>query len=278
MALLEELNEINLVPPLRRKLASGELRVNLDGKIEQTFRFNVDPVWIHVRYSEDRECGMWHKIHFDLFQFVPSPCFDCWKVVAKPRNLKETMKILDLQKELDLPSKVGMEKREYSGDLGGWSAFWYAPLAGGLAGARELFKKVSEAVADNIDPDIRVYLKRACTEMEMGIGPSDKWVWNPNLALIEDLVNVSFVHPPKNLPTPKFLEVDVMTRWIYWAAIHGDETYLDYVERPFGLIAKAVEYQGSIHNEKDFPSCARKESLAWAGKRKEEEKCLIAKV
>lgn len=272
MALLEDLNKINIIPPIKEVLDRGKFFINEEQKVDQVFHLNEEPNWIYAKFAFDRKCSMWLNVHFALYRFVPSPCFDCWKIVAKPRHLKDAFAILDLQKWMKLPSKVGMEKREYSGALGGFSAFWYAPLGCGLEKARKLYARVRKAVSEQIDPEVRVYLKRACTEMEQAAGPTDKWEWNKNLALVEDLVNSVFMDSPKPQIGAKFIEVDTKTRWIYWAAIHGDQTYLEYVDKPLDYIVRSVEYQDSIHNEKDFPQVARKETLSFVGNWRGEEK------
>jgi hypothetical protein len=124
---------------------------------------------------------------------------------------------------------------------------------------------------------MRVFLKRSCTEMELAAGPSDQWRWDEKFAMDEDLINSIFVHPPKPGLAPKFVEVNVMAGWIFWAATNGvrkpDETYLEFVDRPLPMILKPVEYQDSIHNEKDFPLVGRKETLAWARKEEECKSC-----
>ncbi len=261
MALYEELRFVDLVAPMLPLIHAKRWQINLDKKFEVApgRGYDENSPWIHTKFDGDRNCGLWSGVMFKVFRIVPKGCFDCWKVVTRPRNLKETMAVLELQKKMNLPSKVGMEQRDYSGKLGGWGAFWYCPLGGGLAGARKHHRMVEKAVHKKVSPELNVFLKRACTEMEMGLGPTEKWVYQKEWEMFEELIVASFEPLAEPGLAPKFLEMHVMRKWIEWASSHGDETYLEYVDNP--IVSDYDRYNGSIHRDKDFGPITGKEFL-----------------
>ena len=103
-------------------------------------------------------------------------------------------------------------------------------------------------------PGVKLILKRGCTEMEQRYSPSDEWEelsergqWD----FYEELLNTLFVL--EDVPfgvTHEMFHPRIKSKWIEWAFEHGDETYLEYVDKPFK--EKYLTYQSSIHNEKDF--------------------------
>ena len=261
MALYEELRSVDLVAPMLHLLRSKQYLINLDGKFDAApgRGYNEDTPWLHARFPCDRKCNLWSKIMFGVYRIVPKGCFDCWKVVTKPRNLKEAMKMREMQVEMDIPAKVGMEKRDYTENIGGWGAFWYCPLDGGLAGARKHHAMVEKAVHKEIAPDLDVFLKRACTELEMGLGPTENWEYPKEWEMLENLIEAAFEPFPDAGLAPKLLDVHVIRTWIDYAAAYGDKTYLDYVDEPF--TKGYVQYNGSIHADKDYEPITGKELL-----------------
>jgi hypothetical protein len=47
-------------------------------------------------------------------------------------TLKELFKVLDYQQSHEDNCKCGVEKRVYTGKLGSYGAYWYAPMKEGL--------------------------------------------------------------------------------------------------------------------------------------------------
>jgi len=122
------------------------------------------------------DCGLMHMMFGYLFEnkSVPIFCQDCYKVVVGPETLEQVKKISYWQHSECAPNgwacKTGAERRPYT--FRRWGAYFYCR---GLEEGRERYKAVREWVDENLGEDIKVYLKRACTEFEQALGDSDKW-------------------------------------------------------------------------------------------------------
>jgi len=95
---------------------------------------------------------------------------ECYKVVIVPETLDHVHKIAEWQDSLGVACKVGAERRNYTQRK--WGAYFYCR---GIEEGRERYKMVREWVDENLGKDIKVFLKRACTEFEQNLGDSDKW-------------------------------------------------------------------------------------------------------
>lgn len=246
----EELRFFDILQPVRRLLEQEVLWINEEGKIERKQIMASTSLWLFGERPVDRDCELYHKIIFNYYHFAPRNCHNCWKIVAKPRNLKEAYGVHDLQRKLALPSKVGPETRLYSGNRGGWSAFWYAPLKDGLEGGRELLKRVKRTLLARFGHDLGVFLKRGCTEMERAFGPSDRWEYTKGNELTENMIEAVY-ELGWDSKQPLCLEVHIKRQWIEWAIAHGDMTYLDYTGGKV-MITPPVMYDESVHSVKDF--------------------------
>lgn len=252
----DELEFFDVLDPIRPLLNDGRFFINEEGLIERRSRISHDSPWLHAKHDHSRLCALWAQIMFSFYRIVPRGCQNCWKVTTQPRNLKEAFAILELQEQMGMPSKTGMEQREYSGRLGGWSSFWYCPLDGGLEGARKVYDRVSKVLHKTFDGKLKVSLKRACTEMEHRAGPTDKWQYSTGLELKEKLIEAVFA-PIEVKEHPSFLKVHIEKQWIKWACAHGDLTYLEYTNgQP--LLPSAVIYNGTIHSNLDYGYIERK--------------------
>ena len=206
---------------------------DIDGKITVDTRTGWDTPWHHVKHSDKLNCHYWHSVLFDVFsmqlptekRFVPLGCLDCYKVVVRPKTLKQLFALLEIQKQLDRPCKLGIETRDtVHGLYGGY--FYNRGLDNGI----ECYKVVRSAVDNNeiLGPEVEVLLKRACTEFEHAIGPSDKWEIKPGQIELEQLVSQKFVVDPQLRIQPDHAITYVHRRWIEWAYKNGDSTYLEY--------------------------------------------------
>ena len=222
----------DIISRFRPLLQNGGFRLrDEDGKICAVVKGMAwDTPWHHVVHSAFLDCQRWHKILFDLFSltmppgqgFVPSACQQCWKVVVRPKTLLKLFSLLDLQKYLNLPSKCGMEVRPYvNGLYGGY--FYNHSLEQGI----ECYKTVREKVNEtpNLGESTPVILKRACTEFEMRLGDSSKWVVTPHQLRIETTVNKWFVRNDVTRQQPPHAISNVHRKWIEYAYMNGDETY-----------------------------------------------------
>jgi len=250
--LYEDLRQVDILGPLEDQLNSGQMRLemNEDGNVCIRLKHFVDhkTPWVYSVTGKDRFCVKWLQFYHRYYNFVPKGCHGCFKTMCRPRNLKETMQLAKVQKELGIHSKIGMEQRPYASGL--WGAFWYGPILEGLEGGRKTYETVSEAVAKV--SDVKLWLKRGCTEMEYQAGPSDRWQYLPEHEVLEEMLDKLFVSRPLGADFgPPTLQVNVMRRWVEWAHRYGDPTVWEYADRK-SFLPDYVKYNGSDHVAEDF--------------------------
>ena len=228
----QAVSDNDIITKFRPLLQSGGWNLrDEDGKICATSTGMVwDTPWHHVVHDAFFDCQRWHKVLFDLFSitmppgsgFIPSACQQCWKVVVRPKTLLGLFSLLDLQKFLALPSKCGIEVRNYvNGLYGGY--FYNHSLELGLENYKLVREKVNET--PHLGEDTSVILKRACTEFEMRLGDSSEWKVTPKQLQIETTVNKWFVRNNVVREQPAHAIANVHRKWIEYAYSNGDETY-----------------------------------------------------
>lgn len=136
------------------------------------FKVNkLETPWIHIRHHPETNCYLWRDIVYNFIskamptdkKFIHSGCQRCYKVVVKPRTYRELLSFDSGMHAMDMPSKIGIDRRMYiKGAL--YGAYFYAR---GLEDARRIAEKLKMGTEGHI--------KRGCTEMEIDHGPSDKW-------------------------------------------------------------------------------------------------------
>jgi hypothetical protein len=205
-------------------LDSGSWSLTADGKIARKREggAHVTP-WVKVRRCPKRQCTRHHRVLFRLYGVIPRFCFDCYKVVVRPRSVVELFKLLEVFRGLPehLACKCGLELRDYVPAL--YGGYVYSL---GVDEGRELHRLVGDAVAEGISPDVPVVLKRACTEFELEYGDSEKWRYRPGWQLCEQWVDDHFLFPARAPDQPDFVQVNVMNNWFEHAHSAGDMSYL----------------------------------------------------
>jgi len=223
--LYEELHKKDRIHFLRPLIESKTLRLGVDGK----YRFDpsglVDNPWIQTVPRPNVECEIWANVFFNTIsvrlgtKMVPSQCQKCWKVVVRPRSLRELFHVMDVQAKLKIPAKVGIERRPYV--FGNYGGYFYADSE---EQGRENYKRVKEAL-----PDLKPILKRGCTEMEQLAGDSAEWHLEDGQLEFEQFI-LDAIEPLK--PHALLLDSSVCTlkMWIEYAYMIGDETWRDFAE------------------------------------------------
>jgi hypothetical protein len=237
MAYYEQIKERDLITRLKRLLQNGGYFLRDDGKLQAQHKIAWDQPWHHVRHHPMLDCHTWHRILFDTIvmglppqeRFVPSRCQDCWKVVVRPRSLKQLFALLNLQKQMDRPSKCGIETRETVHGL--YGGYFYNI---GLEAGRECYDLVRKAVNDEplLGPSVTVLLKRACTEYEHAIGPSDKWRISRRQLEIEGLLDTILAKDDTDRRQSDHNLQYIHRKWIEWAWAAGDPTYAEFTDGP----------------------------------------------
>ena len=203
----------------------------------------VDTPWHHVRHLRSKKCGIDHNIKFNLFGFVPPRCLECWKVVVYPRTIKELFALLEVEKSLERPAKCGIDLRNYVPAL--YDGFFYN---NSLDEGRARYEEVRKAVDEHISPEVKVILKRACTEYEMILGPSPGWTMTKRQhelnERIDELVDQT---TPNTVGQPKECIHQVHSHWIEWAWKHADPTVKEYLGGEDIYPATVKYHEGDIN-------------------------------
>jgi len=140
-------------------LESGQMIYKTDGTLELQMRNSHNNPWYYVRGDGDRLCVVYHQIISKIIQGVPIHCQNCWKVVVRPRTLKELFLLAEVQESCEHTCKCGTEPRNYvHGNYGGY--FYFRSRNEGEEGFEDIKKMVSE----KISPDVPIIFKRGCTE------------------------------------------------------------------------------------------------------------------
>lgn len=256
MPFFDEAAKIDLLHPVERDIAEGRLTLREDGTIHLGTKVMANMAWLYAKRT-DRKCGKWMDIYWKVYGFQAKACAtQCLKVCMKINTLAELMQVMRLQEKMGLPSKCGSDHRGYTDCL--YSAFWYCPLGCGMVEAVKLWKEVKDAVHKEVSPKIEVILKRGCTEMELQLGPSNKWQYSAADEEFEDLLDGVWKGPEKQPEQSANLKVHIQRRWVEWAAAHGDRTYILFTGRPWGLIPyKYNPIEGKVIEDAgdDKPKC-----------------------
>ncbi|MFC1924295.1 hypothetical protein ACFLXA_02895 [Chloroflexota bacterium] len=205
--------------------------------------------WYHVKLFHE-DCLYWHTVMslpcFGKGQsFVPIRCLNCWKVVVRPRDYDEMMRLLDIMKRLDRMSKAGTEQRNLVPAL--WGAYFYNDTKEeGLNCYQQVYSEVKDAIFPDV-PDLLIdkyiILKRGCTEYEHGInGPSDKWQMFDGQVKFEEYIKSRVEVFKINDGQSDFLKSMVLENWKAWAHSRGDLSYVPYNEGK-RLTPEYVTYQ-----------------------------------
>jgi hypothetical protein len=238
MSLYQELIVGDILTPIERQLKGGQLILHKDGTVTQPARIAFERPWLTAVPSPKKNCSKWLHIYFRLYQIIPKGCRNCWKIAFRPKTLEDAFNVFELQKELGIESKTGLETRGRTGNLGGYGSYWYTPLDGGLEMGREIFRKVESALYDRLGYTDGLILKRGCTELEHHfagkIGDSTSW---DRLAKVfdqkEKLLDSVFRIPDQRVDIfPDVAINKIKLSWIDWGFEHskstGDMSYLKY--------------------------------------------------
>lgn len=262
----QELSASNILAPIMHRIKAGAFEISPDHKIYLDGTILPERPWLAHMPDLERKCGKWHEIYFRYYTIIPEGCRNCWKIMFKPNTVTELFQTRDLQKAGDISSKCGIETRGFTGNRGGYAAFWYVPLNAGLKGAREMHALIDAKIQARFGRDEKriVKLKRGCTEMEnytlkvLNVG-SDKWdeiAEKMSMDEKESLLETIFVDPPIVVEVPKFCDTNTKQLFIDFAFENGDLTYLDHTG---GVphMKPLVFYEDGKHKHQDFKSTYR---------------------
>lgn len=221
----------DLITKLKPMFETAQLRLCKDGCIRRTAQEDSvlwESPWWHARHLPCMRCYRDHHIKFNFFGYIPPRCLECWKVVAAPRTVLELKMLEEVQKELDIPGKVGIDLRMYTTRK--YAGFWYTTS---LDNGQHAYKLVREAVNDAISPDMPVLLKRGCTEFEMLNGPSDTWCISDDALELDKMIDTytDFRAHTTQRSHGELAYNKVQQHWIDWAYMIGDDTYKEFTDQ-----------------------------------------------
>jgi hypothetical protein len=224
----QALKDRDILLKLQPLFDSNVFYIRDDGIITHKTRLPHSTPWIHVVQAPNRNCTLLH-LYYTYLGIIHSRCQECWKVVVRPRTLRELHVLWELQKTLGLPSKCGIERRDFvCGLYGGY--FYNDSLEQG----RECYELVRTNVDQKISPEVDGLLKRGCTEFEIckvGKGcPSDGWAVSDEQKALELRLSDLIDETAPKLKQPDHLVESTFRSFIEWAYQHGDMTYLEYTE------------------------------------------------
>nr|NIS52207.1 hypothetical protein [Phycisphaerae bacterium] len=100
--LLNELLLTDWVAKLEPLFALGWYLRESDGKMALRPGFggiDYNTNWIHTNPDPDRPCQWYQLIHTHC-NFIPKKCLSCWKVVVRPKNLKQLLMLYRVEQGL----------------------------------------------------------------------------------------------------------------------------------------------------------------------------------
>lgn len=228
-----------LLRKVKQDLSQGK-KLNHEGKIEPIAAGAApNTPWIFISKGRHKFCGLYNHVMTQQHGLIPTYCrFQCWKTVIKPRNCKELFMLFDTLTRLQLPSKCGMDLRDYS--YGAWAGFVYACS---LPEGRRYHKRVLEALKKTYGEDqvsdqgsdfpgkVVCILKRGCTEME-ALRTSTLWdQFDEDELTKEKKIEDMYAHNDTDAYQSDWVKNSIKERWIKRAIEIGDPTAREMAEK-----------------------------------------------
>jgi hypothetical protein len=227
----------NLVRTKQVESIKGQLHV----KTEE----NIQPGYLHVTGSTDcRICHFWYDIFFQQLGLIHSFCrYHCWKVVTRPRNVRELIQLYNLMYVVPfvynfinpISGKAGLDFRTHTPQP--YGAFSYAITLVEALRIKEITLHMITEYMPNEKIDGKhlqdtVQVKRACTEFE-GIYPGESEWWDTLQTReeweVERRLEEIFVAKADMSFQPAWLKDKVLQKWLVYANSIGDKSAVDFV-------------------------------------------------
>jgi hypothetical protein len=221
---LRELGGTTAAENIRRAVEAGKLIEHADGTLELPPSSSKETNWVFVARGTPPRCLFLKNFLFRKVYgraAVPYGCRECYKVHVTPKTLRELVAAWQVAKGIACPSKWGVNfENPYSRNY--YAGVFYTT---GVDMARAVHA-TARAAFDGVPalgPGLELAIKRACSEYEEAIGPSDRFEFAPELEQIEALLKTRF----RGHSAAERTSVP-LARWIDVASRIGDDTYLDF--------------------------------------------------
>ena len=109
------LSRLNLISKLKSLLGpKGGYHCRIeDGRFAPNFpAMATNAPWVYVKQGIGIRCDIYHQVFFNVIKMIPSRCRKCYKVVCMPQTLVQLFDLYELMREMGVPCKCGIEKRE----------------------------------------------------------------------------------------------------------------------------------------------------------------------
>lgn len=262
----QALETFNVIKILRPLLEDGGYIIDPQDHIIKPAIESVDwkSPWVYVNPGNEMGICRFNTHLFNTLGIIPKYCRECYKITFRVGTVFQLVKMREMmRKEFVLRGwhcKCGIEVRPWvPASYGGYL------YSRGLGQARdryldalaiaEKWLTLGDSTIDRLrsagfvfDPTPKVILKRACTEMEMRLGPSDKWEFPADWDALEDHINqyVKVGLSKRNPPTPQYIIESKEAEWIRFAHDRGDPTAAMFNEGNPIYKTKVVTYHDDL--------------------------------
>lgn len=226
MSVYDQLGHGNLIKKLGPMFNNGRLAIDTEtGKIKLGERIlYLKSPWLGSHIEPWRKCDLWlNMIESGCLHFIPTECRSCWKVVVRPKTLKQLFQLYTYQRNSTVECKCGIEVRKHV--RGNYGGYFYT---GSYEECGERYLQVRTAM-DEIDPTMTVIMKRSCTEYEHTLGSSAEYVRPHDADMWEDLMLKWIDYNHGGNAEPPYFVQHVRQFWIEFAWERDDPTVDEFI-------------------------------------------------
>ena len=228
MSVYTDLLQADWVKYFKEMIDAGQIQFSEDGKFEAIRRITADSPWVITdatyEIPELENCSVYQYMFARRIGFIHTDCHSCYKVTLEPHTVSDLFWLEELQRELCLPSKCGIEKRDYVDRI--YGGYFYCRS---IEEGQEKYQLVMDCMKI-ADKDFPVSLKRGCTEFETSYGPSNEWEIKEGQEEIEKLFKDIYIERKGSPIQPDYLKAHIKLKWLQWAAENFDETYKEFTD------------------------------------------------
>lgn len=200
--------------------------------------------WIYFQKPRRKYCHYWWEIHSRRANLIPQFCrHNCWKCIVsfttqpseefpngRMGSVAELFGFMGFMQVLNLPSKIGLDIREYTYGL--WKAYFYGET---LEEAKKYYEVVKPILDENFQPGFSLVIQRGCTEMNAKL-PSRLWGDPVPLAELEleRRIDDMLEYQELNYDQAEWSIQETQENWISRAIQMGDPSARETAEEKTG--------------------------------------------
>jgi hypothetical protein len=156
---------------------------------------------------------------------VPFGCRNCFKVKVVAENLRQMMAVKEIAESVSASSKSGVEVNN-SENQHLYGTYFYVL---GLDRARAIYREVRAKISEHskLGNNVKMLIKRGCTNYERKCGPSDRYTFDPQLEEIERHFFARFAGQVRLGLRKSVRDARQILEWVQTAYRIGDDSYRD---------------------------------------------------